>query len=123
MEAERSSEILLSYHNILRCYKPEHLDLERFFSSLSQDRISGQIRFLPLGIEALSLGVKRTEREGAHSPPSSAEYKNAWNYTFTPPHVFMVWCLINHRETLHYIAYIFMSAEGHTKPSIYVPLE
>jgi hypothetical protein len=33
---------------------------------------------------ALSLGVKRPGREADHSPPSSAEVKNAWNYTFTP---------------------------------------
>jgi hypothetical protein len=33
---------------------------------------------------ALSLGVKRLEREVDHSPPSSAEVKNAWSYTFIP---------------------------------------
>jgi hypothetical protein len=30
---------------------------------------------------ALSLGVKRPGREADHSPPSSAEAKNAWSYT------------------------------------------
>jgi hypothetical protein len=39
--------------------------------------------------EALSLGVKRLGREADHSPPSSAEVKNAWNYTSTPQYVFM----------------------------------
>jgi hypothetical protein len=34
---------------------------------------------------ALSIGVKRPGREADHSPPSSAEVKNAWNYTSTPP--------------------------------------
>jgi hypothetical protein len=34
---------------------------------------------------ALSLGVKQPRREVYHSPPSSAEVKNAWNYTSTPP--------------------------------------
>jgi len=34
---------------------------------------------------ALFLGVKRPGREVDHSPPSSAEVKNAWNYTSTPP--------------------------------------
>jgi hypothetical protein len=34
---------------------------------------------------ALSLRVKRPEREADHSPPSNAEIKNAWNYTSTPP--------------------------------------
>jgi hypothetical protein len=34
---------------------------------------------------ALSLGVKRPVREADHSPPSSAEVNNEWNYTSTPP--------------------------------------
>jgi hypothetical protein len=32
----------------------------------------------------LSPGAKRPGREADHSPPSSAEVKNAWNYTSTP---------------------------------------
>jgi hypothetical protein len=47
---------------------------------------------------ALSLGVKRPGREADHSPPSSAEVKNAWSYTSTPQYVFMVWCLVTHRD-------------------------
>jgi hypothetical protein len=31
-----------------------------------------------------SLGVKRPRREADHSPPSSADVKNAWSYTSTP---------------------------------------
>jgi hypothetical protein len=34
---------------------------------------------------ALSLGVKRPGREADHSPPSSAEVKNAWSYISSPP--------------------------------------
>jgi hypothetical protein len=34
---------------------------------------------------AFSLGVKRPGREADHSLPSSAEAKNAWSYTPTPP--------------------------------------
>jgi hypothetical protein len=34
---------------------------------------------------ALSLGVKRSGREADHSPSSSPEVKNAWNYISTPP--------------------------------------
>jgi hypothetical protein len=33
----------------------------------------------------LSLGVKWPARESDHLPPSSAEVKNAWSYTSTPP--------------------------------------
>jgi hypothetical protein len=43
---------------------------------------------------ALFPGIKRPGREADHSPPSSADVKNAWNYTSTPPYAFMVWCLI-----------------------------
>jgi len=36
------------------------------------------------GIESsLSLGIKRAGHEADHSPPSTAEIKNAWSYTFT----------------------------------------
>jgi hypothetical protein len=48
---------------------------------------------------ALSPGVKRPGREADHSPPSSAEVKNAWSYTSNPQHVFMAWCLVKHRTT------------------------
>jgi hypothetical protein len=34
---------------------------------------------------ALSLRVKRPGCEAEHSPPSSAEVKNAWSYTSIPP--------------------------------------
>jgi hypothetical protein len=34
---------------------------------------------------SLSLGVKVPRREADHSPPFSAEGKNAWSYTSTPP--------------------------------------
>jgi hypothetical protein len=34
---------------------------------------------------ALTLGVKRPGCEADNSPPSSAEFKNAWSYTSSPP--------------------------------------
>jgi hypothetical protein len=43
-------------------------------------------------------GVKRPEREADHSFPSSAMVENAWIYTSTPSNVFMVWCLVKHRD-------------------------
>jgi hypothetical protein len=46
----------------------------------------------------LSLGVKRPGREADHSPPSSADVKNAWSYTSTPQYVFMAWCLVKHGD-------------------------
>jgi hypothetical protein len=63
----------------------------RFFSSPCRpDRFWGQpnppIQWVP---SALSAGVKRPGREADHSPPTSAEVKNTWIYTPTPPCVFM----------------------------------
>jgi hypothetical protein len=42
----------------------------------------------PVGTLVLSSGIKRPEGEANHSPPSGAEVKNAWCYTFTSPYVF-----------------------------------
>jgi len=39
---------------------------------------------------------KQPGRETDHTPPSSAEVKNAW-YTTASPYVFMAWCSIKHR--------------------------
>jgi hypothetical protein len=39
----------------------------------------------PMDTRGLSLGVKRPGREADHSPTSSAEVKNAWSCTSTPP--------------------------------------
>jgi len=45
--------------------------------------------FLKLSIqwesEVLSAGTEWPGREADHSPPSSAEVRNAWSYTFTSP--------------------------------------
>jgi hypothetical protein len=43
---------------------------------------------------ALSLGKEWLGSEDDHSPPCSAKVKNAWSYTSTPPHIFMVRYLI-----------------------------
>jgi hypothetical protein len=46
------------------------------------DRIQPPIQWV---IYNFSLGVKPPGREANYLPPSSAEVKNAWNYTSTPP--------------------------------------
>jgi hypothetical protein len=43
-------------------------------------------------------GVKATRREADLSTPSTAEVKNTWTYTSTPLYVFIVRCLVKHRE-------------------------
>jgi hypothetical protein len=45
-------------------------------------------------VGALSLGVDWPECEDDHPCPTSAEVKNVWSYTSTPPYVFMAWCLV-----------------------------
>jgi hypothetical protein len=50
----------------------------------------------------LSLGIKRPGREADHSPPFSAEVKNAWSYTSTPQYFFMTYCLLKHRDNFIY---------------------
>jgi hypothetical protein len=45
---------------------------------------------------AVSPDVKRPRREADHSPASTAEVKNAWSYTSTPPYVFMAWYLVKY---------------------------
>jgi hypothetical protein len=51
-----------------------------------------------MGTGAFSLRVKRPKREADHSPPSSADVKNAWSFISTPQYVFMAWCLVKHRD-------------------------
>jgi hypothetical protein len=45
----------------------------------------------------VSPGVKRPGRETDHSPPYSAQDKNAWSYTSIPQYVYKAWNLIKHR--------------------------
>jgi hypothetical protein len=56
------------------------------------------IQWVPV---ALTQSVKRPGREADHSPPSSAEVKNAWSDISTPPYDVTTWCLVKPR-------YVFM---------------
>jgi hypothetical protein len=58
------------------------------------DRLWGPTSILYNGYQGggISLGVKQPGREADHSPPFSAEVKNAWSYTSTPQYAFMEWC-------------------------------
>jgi hypothetical protein len=41
---------------------------------------------------------KAVGRQAYHSLPYSAKVKNAWSYTSSSPHVFMAWCILQHRD-------------------------
>jgi len=51
---------------------------------------------------ALSLDVKRPVREADHSPPSSAEVKNAWRYIPPLPlYAFIAWWSVKAQGQLY----------------------
>jgi hypothetical protein len=58
---------------------------------------------------ALSLEIKRPGREADHSPPSSAEVKNAWSYTSA----FMAWCSVEAQGSLYLYLYVCQRAMKH----------
>jgi hypothetical protein len=62
------------------------------------------IRWVPV---ALSLGVKWLGREADHSPPSSAEVKNAWNYTSLPQYAFLTWFSVKKAQGQLYLTFTF----------------
>jgi hypothetical protein len=56
-----------------------------FFATASEPALGPAQPPIQWVLVTLSLGVKRPGREADHSPPSSAEVKNAWSYTPTSP--------------------------------------
>jgi hypothetical protein len=54
-----------------------------------------------MGTRVISSGEKRPRHEADHSPPSSAEVKNAWSCTSTPTFVCMAWCLVKYQRFYH----------------------
>jgi hypothetical protein len=51
----------------------------------TQKSFYGTLHISLMGTRGFFLGVKRPGREADHSRPSSAEVKNTWIYTSTPP--------------------------------------
>jgi hypothetical protein len=64
------------------------------------------------GNGVISPWVKRAVRGDARSPPSSAEDRNVWSYTSTPPYDFKVWYLLKHKNIFTVVKcfiYMFMT--------------
>jgi hypothetical protein len=71
-----------------------------FTSPRHPDRFWGPPSLLSKRVPAAIFpGIKRSSREADHWPPTSAEVKKTWIYTFTPPYVFMAQCLIRDNFT------------------------
>jgi hypothetical protein len=51
-----------------------------------------------MGTGVISAWVKLHGLEADHSPPSSAQFKNAWSYTSTPQYVFIALHLVKHKD-------------------------
>jgi hypothetical protein len=54
------------------------------------------------------VGVNQPVCKADHSPPSSADVKNAWSYTSTPQYAFMAWRSVEAQEQL----YLYLSNDG-----------
>jgi hypothetical protein len=57
----------------------------------------------PMGTSGSFTGVKQPGCEADHPSLSSDDVKNAWSYTSTPPFIFMMWCLVKHRDKFTFI--------------------
>jgi hypothetical protein len=75
-----------------------------FFATASRPALDPP-SFLPNGYRwlFLSLGIKRPDVKLVTPPLSSAELKNAWSYTSTPPYVFMARYLIKQGDKFTFI--------------------
>jgi hypothetical protein len=67
-------------------------NMQRFLSLLlHSDYIWDPLDLIQWVPGALSPDIEQLEHEDDHTPPSSAETKNAYNFTSTLPYTFMTW--------------------------------
>jgi hypothetical protein len=62
------------------------------------DRLWANPASYPLVTGGYFPGVKRPRREADHLPPSSAEVEESVKLYLHSQYVFMVWCLVKHRD-------------------------
>jgi hypothetical protein len=84
----------------LRAGRPAFYSRRRqeFFSLPRPGRVWDPSNHLPKDTRGSFAGCKAAGPWSHHSPAWSAEVKNALSYTSTFPQVFMLWCLIKHRD-------------------------
>jgi hypothetical protein len=81
-----------------------------FSSPPRQDRLWDPPSLLSKGYRGFFPRGKLAEREADHSPISSPDVEDVWSYTSTPPYIFMKWCVVKHRISLHSL--VFAKAQG-----------
>jgi len=75
--------------------------LSQYIRSYDQTESGAHPVSYPMG----TVVIKRPEREDDHSPQSSAEIKNTWNYTPLPQYAFMAWCSVKAQGQLYLYLY------------------
>jgi hypothetical protein len=96
-ESHLISSIFLN-HKVLYCYEITFWLCSLTCSALGPNQ--PPIQWVP-GV--LSLRVKLTTH--LHLVPRS---NNAWSYTSTPQYVFMVWCLVKHRDNFTFFTFPYL---------------
>jgi hypothetical protein len=88
-QQELSSMELVTYYSVLKAkkqtHKPPSYMKQIFLPSTSSRPVLGPTE---PSIQWVT-GVKRSGREAYHSPRASAEIKEMWIYTSTPPYAFV----------------------------------
>jgi len=77
------------------------------FATTSRPSLGLTLPPIPWVLGVISLEVKHLGCKADHSPPSSAEVKNVWSYTFAPQYILMVWCLVRHRDNFTFFYCVF----------------
>jgi hypothetical protein len=61
-----------------------------FLATLSRNEQGHSHPPIQLSLQPVSLGIKQPGLEADHSPLTTAEFKNAWNYTSSIARAFLV---------------------------------